>query len=41
MRTYGPILSDANDLQVEMKNFTKSYDPTDKLDIVIKGNILF
>ena len=41
MKTYGPILSDSDDLQVVMKNFTKSYDATNKLDIVIKGKILF
>ncbi|CAB3989698.1 Hypothetical predicted protein [Paramuricea clavata] len=37
MKTYGPSLSDSDDLQIMMKNFTKSYDDTDKLDIVIKG----
>ena len=38
MKTYGPSLSDSDDLEVMMKNFTKSYDDSDKLDIVIKGN---
>ena len=41
MKTYGPSLSDSDDLQIMMKNFTKSYDDTDKLDIVIKGKVLF
>ncbi len=41
MKTYGPSLSDLDDLQVMMKNFTKSYDDTEKLDIVIKGKVLF
>ena len=40
MKTYGPRLSDSDDLQVMMKDFTKSYDDTDKMDIVIKGKVL-
>ena len=39
MKTYGPSLSDSDDLQVMMKNFTKSYDDTDKIDIVIKADV--
>lgn len=39
MKTYGPSLSDSDDLQIMMKNFTKSYDDTDKLDIVIKADV--
>ena len=40
MKTYGPSLSESDDLEVMMKNFTKSYDSTEKLDVVIKGDTL-
>lgn len=41
MKSYGPSLSDSGDLQVMMRNFTKNYDNSDKLDIVVKGKRFF
>ncbi|XP_028409654.1 translation initiation factor IF-2, mitochondrial-like isoform X2 [Dendronephthya gigantea] len=39
MKSYGPRLSESDNLEVMMKNFSKSYDSTEKLDVVIKADV--